>query len=430
MKTIVCPAIGNPKRGYRQKKFVLSTFTPVEPTYKGEEPAAVTREAVITCRDVGFNMIESGWVSPRQMETILPTCEEIGLDMIWQDLGRCGGMQGRKIAPGVTEDTVREIVKEIKKNKHCIGFYVWDEPYLDDQMDRAREQADWYEKYAPGDLIFTVAIPSYNLELTWDNGEFPKYLRTFVETVQPPVLSLDYYPIGLIEQGEDRPLDMSRLWFDLALMKQLCAEYKLPLWFYFQGQDVWESGKLTFPMVRLFMHVGALYGAKGLQHYTAWDSVVDPKTGGHGIFFDEQKKMNARFVAWGPTLMALSCRGIYHDSAVCAGVKGREDLFDDVKDSAVLASALPAHVSASEHVDPEGRTYLMVLNRDYDNALTIDLPLKKAARLWTVSPDSGEQTVFAENAKSVSLTLPPSEMVLLRVQDPAEPAEPVCYTVE
>ena len=42
----------------------------------------------------------------------------------------------------------------------------------------------------------------------------------------------------------------------------LAAEKKMPMWFYYQGQNLHNYPHFVFPMVRLFMNAGVLYGAE------------------------------------------------------------------------------------------------------------------------------------------------------------------------
>ena len=426
--------IGNPKRAWKQDKFILSTFSPTCVYYfkNLEKPHAydVARKAVKTCADAGFNLLEMGWATPAVSEAAIPMCESLGIDVIYQNMEIYGGMQERigKEVKCEPED-IANLVNKYRDYRHVIGYYVWDEPYLEPQLTEARRQMDMFEKEAPKDLLFSVAIPSYNKEFTWKNGEFAGYLKRYVETIEPVVLSLDYYPITPKHNPEDQ-LDKTLMWYDLALMKKLAKEYDMPLWFYYQGQNLHGVERFTFPMVRLMMNAGALYGAKGLQHYTAEGAITKPDDGGPDIFFEDQKKIHAEYRELGNTLMALDCKRVIHDDAMVAGTEYTGGLHETMEDSELLLGKLPYRTSVSEFEDAYGNKYLMVLNRDYEIDKTITLDLSDDFRIYEVSKKDGYQHVVADSANKLSVELIAGDMALYRLQKASEEAFTVEYVLE
>ena len=76
--------LGNPRRFWQQDNFVLSTFSA-----KGENMRGILE----TCADAGFNLVEIGWASHEQAEEALRLCEELGLELVYQDFTLYGGMQ-------------------------------------------------------------------------------------------------------------------------------------------------------------------------------------------------------------------------------------------------------------------------------------------------------------------------------------------------
>ena len=424
--------LGNSRRAWKQDKLIFSTFSPSYVYYNKNlnNPHAleIGRNAVKTCADAGFNLLELGWATPALADAVVPMCEELGIDVISQDLAKYGGMQERIGLENKCElSDIRDVVNKMRPYKHCIGFYVWDEPYMPDQIKEARRQMDMFQQEVPEKLLFSVAIPSYNKEFTWKNGKFEGYLRRYLEGIDPAVLSLDYYPVGMKEHDEQRQCDESYMWCDLGLMKKLAKEYDMPLWFYYQGQNLHNVEFFIFPMVRMFMHAGLLYGAKGLQHYTACGAVTREEDGKPDIFFEDQKKIHAELREIGGTLMALDCKRVFHDESLLPGVACAKELHDDIAESELLAGKLPYRVSASELEDAYGNRYLMVLNRDYMTAKSIELDLKGSYRVYEVSKQDGEQHVIAENTEKLSIELAAGDMALLRLQNAADEAFTISY---
>ncbi len=405
--------LGNPKRKWKQKDFILSNFS-----IRGDD----TEKVVSNLKEAGFNLIECGWATHEQAENAAKYAEKYGIDLIFQDMTRYGGMQENRF---YEKNDLEGVIRDHINNKRVIGYYIWDEPYIDDQLQEARMLTDVCECNAPELLPFSVAIPSYNLKYKWQNDLFADYLERYIMTIEPPVLSLDYYPVGMSEHNETVQFDRSKMWLDLGLMKKLSEQYEMPMWFYYQGQNLHNVDFFIFPMIRSMMYAGALYGAKGLQHYTALGSVTTQE-GDRGIFFDDQKAIHEEFKNLGKTLMALTSRRVIHDCSVDPGHEAFSSLSNTVSDSKFLKHELPPRISVSEYDDEYGNDYMMILNRDYMTENSISLPLNDHYRIYEVSKSDGRQYVKSDFVNSIDITLSPGDGILLRIQRISEEA----YTVE
>ena len=405
--------LGNKSRAWKQDNFVLSNFS---------ARASDMRKCLRNCKDAGFNTVEIGWATHEQAEEAVIYCEQEGLDLIFQDLSRYGGMQKYRHCK---EDALTEVIREKRAYKRLVGYYIWDEPWKDDQLEAARKLTDECEGEAPDLLPFTVAIPSYNPDDTWESGTFAAYLERYVTTINPPILSLDYYPVGLPGYTLEKQLDDSKMWLDLGCMKVLGEKYGLPLWFYYQGVDLHKAGYFTFPMIRSMMYAATLYGCKGLQHFSAVGSIID-EHGNKEWAFEDQKVIHEEFRNLGGTLMALTSKRVMHDASVDTGIAAYTEMHQTEKDSAYLSAPLPKRASVAELEDDYGNGYIMILNRDYEVAQTFDLPLNGNYRLYEVSKTDGCQYVIADSTDHIEVTLDKGDAVLYRIQNASEEA----FTVE
>lgn len=413
--------LGNPKRVWRQDNFILSTF---------QCQAESMRQAIENLKEAGFTMLELGWATHDQAEEAVRLCEELDIQLIFQDFTRFGGMQENHIERKITIRDARNVVNEMRPWKNTIGYYVWDEPYRDEELAEARRQIDLFVSEDPEKIAFSCAIPSYNTLYTWENGEFPAYLRRFADTVEPPALSLDYYPINTENRySKESQLDDSLMWCDLEMMRKVCREKQMPLWFYHQTWDRFSCGHFVFSMARMMMYAAVMYGAKGLQNFSAMRSVLD-EAGGRGVFFEETRKINTEFRKLGNTLMALESRFVFHADDLLPNCPYTEGLSDDIGESTVLCGNLPKRVSVGELCDAYGNTYLLVLNRDWDKETKVTLSLKNESRIYAVDRTDGRQKTIDENTKRICLILSAGDGTLLRVQPSTEEAFTVEYRIE
>ena len=331
-----------------------------------------------------------------------------------------------------------------------MGYYVWDEPYDDALFNEARRQSDILEREDPNALLFSVFPPSYNPGPTWENGEYYDAFEKFVVKISPPVLSMDAYPVGDycklypgLVYTDEMQLDDSPMWLDLFVARSLAKKYKLPFWFYYQACGVYRTEKLTFPMVRMMMYSGALYGVKGLQSYTATGTCHLPEegkpyptkftallsTGEKGEFFEDTKKIHAEFKALGNTLMALVSTGVFHSSDLAPYGKYNEiykKYADDPTSCELIKGELPKRTSVGEFTDDYGNRYILVLNREFEKPLNADIPLQGKYNIYEVSREDGLQRLIAENTDTLSVSLANGDAVLLRLQ----PAGEELFTIE
>ena len=432
--------IGNPRRKWTQDNFVLSQFKA-----HGND----MRKHVKACADVGFDTVELGWASDEQADAAVQLCEQFGLRVIYQNMSRFGGAWDRdpvggnhgryfsrayqRLTQGGTwkessfrgENDIRKVIAEKKHWKSVVGYYIWDEPFFEEQFAICRKLTDDCENEDETALAFTVANPSYNPHFHWDGNAYQAYIERFADMIDPPVLSFDYYPIGTKEQNEEAQLDNSPMWCDLAAVKRVADTRKIPFWFYYQGVNFQNAPVFTFPMVRLSMYAGAMYGAKALQHYCATNAIVD-EDGNRLPFFEPQKQINSEFKALGDTLMALECKHVFHDESCLADFEPMKQYAENISDSAFLADKLPYRTSVGEFEDAYGNRYMMVLNRDYSSDKRVSIKLNKDYRIYEVSRDDGAQYVKDDGTDTLSLHLEAGDAVLLRLQ----PAEDEAFTVE
>ena len=432
--------IGNKRFNWKQKEYTLSTFSYLgKPDEDGDRLLEIVDRATKHCKEAGFNMLEMGWTPHNKAWAAVDACEKHGIDIIFQDLSIMGGMQHRYLENKITRDVAERVVNAFKDKKHMIGYYVWDEPVTDEQRFEARRQMDMLEELAPDALLFTVTVPSCNdggdpnneneLPKHWETGLYEPNFRRFVEIMDPPVVSFDYYPVGdyFHVWGDhvfnyDNQFDDTFLWCDLGLARKVAKEKNLPLWFYYQGCNLFKcTTYFTFPMVRAMMYGAAIHGAKGLQHYQAWESVIDNE-GNKGKFFEDQKKIHSEFRALGNTLMALDSTLIYHSDDLLPGCPYMEGLKNDISESEIFAGKLPARCSVGEFSDEYGNKYAMILNRDFEKELNATLELKADYRIYEVSKASGEQQVVCDSAKELTISLDKGDAILLRVQPSSEEA--------
>ena len=416
--------LGNKKRKYRQERFIISTF---------RADTDDLRRGIPEAKELGFNLVEFGWVPPERSLECITACEEAGIDGIFQNWKAFGGFQETKGMGGIDEEELKKYLAHTKKFRHVAGYYVWDEPLADEKIRAAAEQVALIESMDPERLPFTVAIPSYNATHTWENGLFPEYLRKYADVIEPAVMSLDYYPFSPRRQEPADQLDSCKLFLDIALLRRIALEKEMPMWFYFQSQDDPAHGtyfNLAPEKLRMQQYNAILYGAKGLQNYNIFEGALN-KDGTRGPLYWFTKELNHRSAMWGKTLMALTSKHVFHSPEVLKD----NPCFDPFRESlsaskVLLPGDLPFRCSVGEFEDAEGNVYLFIQNRDYYEKRPFTLQLNRDYRVYQVSCLDGFQHLSEEAASYLTLRLDPGDAQLIRLQAPAEEACLIDYVLQ
>ena len=141
--------LGNKRFQWKQKEFALSTFNCV-----GHD----MDQTIKLCKEVGFNLLELGWGEHDKVWEAVEKCEKYGIDLLFQDLTLFGGMMHRHDDRPVSDETIRETVKRLQAKKHTIGYYVWDEPFHDEDLKQARAQIDMLLAEDPTAIAFSPCL--------------------------------------------------------------------------------------------------------------------------------------------------------------------------------------------------------------------------------------------------------------------------------
>ena len=446
--------LGNKRFIWKQKEYILSTCAgfPVHGTQKGDTDLVAHRCAKYH-KEAGFNNIEIAWASHDGAWAMVDACEKHKINLIFQDMSLMGGMSFRFADRHCTREEIKAVVDKLKDKKYTIGYYVWDEPQSDAQLDEARRQMDILHGLDPEALLFTAAVPDYNpdpdrkidlgtntlcLGYTWENGRYVPYIERFAEKMDPPVMSFDYYPVGNYfnvwpghTYSYENQLDDSFMLLSMAVSRDVALRKDIPFWYCYQGYKLYDCTKeedFIFPMVRCFMYAGVLYGVKGLQNWATAERgsrFLNPD-GTKGDFYEEQKKINFEIKNLGNTLMALTSKLIIHSSDLLPGCEYTKPYFNSVEESEIFKGELPKRCSIGELEDDYGNRYAVILNRDYEKDVEFKLSLKDNFRVYEVSKEDGKQRVIFDNAGEISVKLQGGDACLYRFQKASEEA----YTIE
>jgi hypothetical protein len=252
-------------------------------------------------REAHFNLVigTSGFSAEEQIRV----CEAAGLKVL---------VDAPAPAPGV------DPAKSLPEGPACWGYSLADEPGTQAFEGLAARVAALREQ-RPGRLGYINLFPNYAGPAQLGATSYEDYVRQFLKTVKPDVLSMDHYP-------QMRPGDDSRTEYlkNLEVMRRHSVTAGIPFWNFFHSMPFGDRIDPTEAQIRWMIHASIAHGAKGVMWFCYW--TPGQGNGGTGEFpkggalltaegrrtrhYDEARRINAGLERWGPVLMRLTGRGV------------------------------------------------------------------------------------------------------------------------
>lgn len=202
-------------------------------------------------KEAGFNMIRQS-LTEAETDSLLVLAEKYDMDVnvsVW-----------RQQDPEVTP----RIVERYKDRSRVWGYCLGDEP-----------SADQFGKYAELREIETGAAPHQNaffnlLPAVKENQlgvrDYYTYVDEYVRTVNPPLISLDIYPVKL-DRNDNIYIDPA-LYPTMEVISQVSRDSERPFWAYVLCNSHWRYPKPTREYLRFQAFTALAYGAQGLIYFT------------------------------------------------------------------------------------------------------------------------------------------------------------------
>lgn len=284
-----------------EKLFHVAAYCPPNPAEKGR-PSQICDEQYGRMRDVGIDLVYGhnemvGGGCEKETFTALQLCERYGLKYLVKDkiYQRFTVLRSdkfkvfRKLSAREKRALGEEYKVSLERYSNFVSFggvEFIDEPGFE-MFDGIRFAKDVFEKNCPGNLFYVNMLPywtlcaqlQYGMEYPFfkkKNAELytePKqcryayYLRSYLKTVQPRVLSYDAYPI-LTLGAEEKTVHVA-LYDHLRIASALAKENGIPFWNFIQAGGKWEGcANIRVPVeaeIALQINVSLAFGATGIE---------------------------------------------------------------------------------------------------------------------------------------------------------------------
>lgn len=408
----VAPSNGSDTQ-WTQKEFVLSTFFAL-----GGSGDKVAYEKILSQTwDAGITHVETSFLNGATLRAALDVAETIGIKVLAQDLTKFSGMVNTP-PPGYTQTSVTNEINSLKTYKNLYGYYIYDEPNRSD-FTAATNLRNYAKAADPGRLAYSLCLPSYG-PYTWGasgSNKYSSYVDDYIATVNPEVISMDYYPFQ--ENKTSVKLITNDMWRDYGYLRQKAMATNKPLWFYFQavGMKPAEATIVNLERIRAQMYAGLVYGVKGLSYYHTFGVLLDSTTFDKKPRYESLKSLNSEVKNLGNFLFDKKTEKLYHTNI---SVANRSAYFlDDIAGSTIILSAPNTDgLIIGIFGDDSTKKYLMVVNKNIDNAISGTITLKAGYRVLEFDKKANIKKLVSANSSLLNISLPAGEAILYVLDTP------------
>ncbi len=366
--------------------------------------------------DGGFNLV---WTP----EPGLTKAQQYGLRWMLQT-----PLLNPRTAPHVFDDAVKypqlqALIARVKDNPQLYGYYLIDEPTAT-QFEEIGKTVAYLRKESPGSLAYVNLYPTYatvkqlGVEEQGDKvANYKEYLRQYIETVKPDLLSYDHYHF---QQGKDG-LDY---FLNLGLVRQAALDANLPFMNIIQASKYGPEVRAPKENeLRWLNNTTLAYGGQGIsyfvyhvgsfyQKYSDDPGQMMKPDGSPTPQYEAAKQLNPQFATIASQLQPLRSLGAYH---VGKEYEGTQKLpanapfrLQATSPNGQEAGMLLGYFGNA--TKPNAPSHVFVVNLDYSNAATTTLI--GPGKLSTFN--ALERTWAPVNGSQTTLTLPPGGGVLVR----------------
>ena len=364
----------------------------------GVPEAETTLERFQELKESGININFSVYSSIEAVEKALDVAHEAGV----------------KLMPACPElkSEPEKSAERLMKHPALAGYHLRDEPGAADFP----ELGEWVKRIQSVDKehgCYINLFPNYAGQevligkdgvLAPGEDPYAKHVALFLKEVPVPFISFDHYPV--VEDNGVRTLRTG--WYkNLEIIADASVKSGLPFWAFALAIAHTPYPIPTIAELRLQMFSNLAYGAQTLQYFTYWhpgdntpwdfhDSPIN-LDGSRTIVYDRIKQVNQEIHSLSGVFKGAELLSIWHTgSEIPDGTRPIDKLPKQIQslntgDGIAIVSVLKN----------QGKQFLVIVNRDFLNPLTIDLKtdnkVRKVLKNGTYGPaDSSSGTEVVE----------------------------------
>ena len=306
-------------------------------------------------RDCGINTYLGWYDSLDEVVMALDNAEKTGVKAILS----CGALR---------TDTEKTVAR-MKGFSSLLGYHITDEPETSDFPSLKTMVASIQDLDADHPCYINV-YPNW----AWGVSDYQAKLKLFLHEVSIPFLSFDNYPVYVTPEG--RTVLREDWYRNLEEVRNVSREYGVPFWAFAlalaHSIPDYEYPIPTLAHLRLQQFSNLVYGAQAFQYFTWWGICHEGPT----QVYDRVKQVNSELQGLSEIFLDAEVKEVWHTGPeLPAGTKALGTLPAQVK--SLATSGKGAVISL---VEKGGSTFLAVVNKDFENPMSLSISAEAAVR--------------------------------------------------
>lgn len=254
-------------------------------TWYGPMGFSANRDGIQELKDAGVNL---GITNFMPSESLLDIAGDIGFKLL---------PHYKEFADGFAS------FESYADHPALLGINAWDEPHFSD-FESVLQSKNAFDELMPADKLFFVNLYPGYANIADLGGSFEYYVDTYLETVKPPMVSIDHYPLVKSESIQGATEINNSYFSDIETVRHSAKRHgDIPMWSIILTSG---HGSLVSPGVaelRWQMAVNMAFGVEALVHYTYPQESADYKSmvtvdGKRTEVFDRVQEANLELRKW------------------------------------------------------------------------------------------------------------------------------------
>ncbi len=355
--------------------FPIIAWTDVEPTDFAQR--------FTTMKDCGINVYLGWYDNLDKVMAALDGAQKAGIKLITKS----------DELTASTESTV----KKMMTHPALFGYHLKDEPEVADfQMLSSTVKS--IEAVDPSHFCYINLYPNW----AWGNiDDYISKLTQFLSSVHMKFLSFDHYPI----YKKNGVSSLRGEWYkNLEDIRKVSRARGIPFWAFALALSH-QIGDELYPIptvgeLRLQMFSNLAYGAQGFQYFTYWGIYQGAPT----QVYSRVQTVNKSLQRLAKIFLAADVTDVWHTGeSIPYGTKKMKTMPDGI--SSLKTGDTGAVVS---RVVKDNEVYIAIVNKDYQNKMTLDIAFTGAATAY-------DNEGYKSEAQSGSYTMDPGDIIIFQV---------------
>ncbi len=327
-------------------------------TWPGPDASLLNAESFRLVAEAGFSVNASFLGSRDANLKALELARAAGLRLMIQD-----DRISQLVDSTLPLHVLTQVVADYKGHPAFYGYFIADEPNAS-RFERLGLIVRRLRELDPAHPAYINLFPTYANEQQLGTKTYEEHVSRYLETVRPPFLSFDHYPVT---RSGLRP-DYYR---NLEIVRRMALDRGLDLWAFTLVTPHAVYPPPTLGQIRLQLWSDVAYGAKALQYFTFvtpsgtdfdWGSGLVDKQGRPGPAYPLAREANAEVRRVEALVLRWKSAGVFHSAPVPDGAR-------PLPDDGPVVSVTGAPLVIGVFMDGAARCVLFV-NRDYENPRT------------------------------------------------------------